>query len=99
VAVDQRFETAHLPILQPWTLGFLPLGLTPGYHQDGSLVARKAEEEAMLARLVAGGQSGVDRAALHVALELGIPCGGWCPKGRKAEDGTISGHEAPLARW
>src|SRR5262249_12024578 len=43
----------------------------------------------MIARLVSGGQSGVDRAALDIALELGIPCGGWCPKGRKAEDGAI----------
>jgi hypothetical protein len=36
-----------------------------------------------------GGQSGVDRAALDVALELGVPCGGWCPRGRRAEDGPI----------
>src|SRR3990167_2671567 len=36
-----------------------------------------------------GGQTGVDRAALDVALELGILCGGWCPNGRKAEDGAI----------
>jgi hypothetical protein len=43
----------------------------------------------MIARLVSGGQSGVDRAALDAALELGIPCGGWCPQGRKAEDGPI----------
>jgi hypothetical protein len=42
-----------------------------------------------ISRLIAGGQTGVDRAALDVALELGIPCGGWCPKGRKAEDGVI----------
>ena len=40
-------------------------------------------------KIVSGGQTGVDRAALDVALELGIPCGGWCPKGRKAEDGPI----------
>lgn len=40
-------------------------------------------------RIVSGGQTGVDRAALDVALELGIPCGGWCPKGRLAEDGII----------
>lgn len=39
--------------------------------------------------LVSGGQTGVDRAALDVALELGIPCGGWCPAGRWAEDGPI----------
>jgi len=31
----------------------------------------------------------VDRAALDVALELGLPCSGWCPKGRRAEDGRI----------
>ena len=42
-----------------------------------------------LEKVVSGGQTGVDRAALDVALELSIPCGGWCPKGRRAEDGTI----------
>lgn len=40
-------------------------------------------------RVVSGGQTGVDRAALDVALELGLACGGWCPKGRLAEDGRI----------
>jgi hypothetical protein len=40
-------------------------------------------------RVVSGGQTGVDRAALDVALEIGIPCGGWCPAGRLAEDGVI----------
>lgn len=40
-------------------------------------------------KIVSGGQSGVDRAALDVALALGLACGGWCPKGRKAEDGAI----------
>jgi hypothetical protein len=39
--------------------------------------------------IVSGGQTGVDRAALDVALELGIDCGGWCPAGRWAEDGPI----------
>ncbi len=39
--------------------------------------------------IVSGGQTGVDRAALDVALDLGIPCGGWCPQGRLAEDGPI----------
>ena len=37
-------------------------------------------------RLISGGQSGVDRAALDVALALGIAYGGWCPKGGWAED-------------
>ncbi len=40
-------------------------------------------------KIVSGGQTGVDRAALDVALELGVPCGGWCPEGRRAEDGPI----------
>ncbi len=40
-------------------------------------------------KIISGGQTGVDRAALDVALELGFPCGGWCPKGRRAEDGKI----------
>jgi hypothetical protein len=43
----------------------------------------------MFAQVVSGGQTGVDRAALDVALELGLPCGGWCPKGRRAEDGAL----------
>ena len=36
--------------------------------------------------IVSGGQTGVDRAALDVAIELGIPYRGWCPKGGWAED-------------
>ena len=40
-------------------------------------------------KIISGGQSGVDRAALDFALHYGILCGGWCPKGRKAEDGKI----------
>ncbi len=31
--------------------------------------------------IVSGGQTGVDRAALDGALELGFDCGGWCPRG------------------
>lgn len=40
-------------------------------------------------RIISGGQTGVDRAALDAALALNIPCGGWCPRGRRAEDGRI----------
>lgn len=46
----------------------------------------------MLKKIVSGGQTGVDRAALDTALRLGIPCGGWCPRGRRAEDGVIPAH-------
>lgn len=40
-------------------------------------------------RILSGGQTGVDRAALDVALARGISCGGWCPLGRRAENGPI----------
>lgn len=40
-------------------------------------------------RIVSGGQTGVDRAALDAAMELGIEHGGWCPRGRRAEDGVL----------
>jgi len=39
--------------------------------------------------VVSGGQTGVDRGALRAALDRDAPCGGWCPEGRLAEDGTI----------
>jgi hypothetical protein len=39
--------------------------------------------------IVPGGQTGVDRAALDVAIASGLPHGGWCPAGSKAEDGPI----------
>jgi len=42
-----------------------------------------------LAKIVTGGQTGVDRGALDAALEAGFPCGGWAPEGRIAEDGPI----------
>ena len=40
-------------------------------------------------RIVSGGQTGVDRAGLAWAIRRGLPYEGWCPKGRRAEDGTI----------
>ena len=43
----------------------------------------------MIRRIVTGGQTGVDRAALDVARALGIAYGGWVPRGRAAEDGPI----------
>lgn len=42
-------------------------------------------------RIVSGGQTGVDRAALDFAIEHGIAHGGWAPRGREAEDGVIPG--------
>ena len=51
---------------------------TPRLHHSSSPIT-----------IVSGGQTGADRAALDWALARGVPCGGWCPKGRKAEDGRI----------
>ena len=40
-------------------------------------------------KIVSGGQTGVDRAGLEAAIALGLPYGGWVPKGRLAEDGAV----------
>jgi hypothetical protein len=42
-------------------------------------------------KIVSGGQTGADRAALDAALEIGIETGGWIPTGRRSEDGKIPG--------
>ena len=47
-----------------------------------------------ITKIVSGGQTGADRAALDWAIERGVPHGGWCPKGRKAEDGPIDARYA-----
>jgi hypothetical protein len=40
-------------------------------------------------KIVSGGQTGADRGGLDAAVELGIIHGGWCPRGRRAEDGVV----------
>src|SRR5436305_1193025 len=59
----------------------------PGHVQSGGRLQLFSVDQPFT--IFSGGQTGVDRAALDVALELGIPCSGWCPRGRRAEDGTI----------
>ena len=44
----------------------------------------------MIAKIISGGQTGADRAALDVAIKLSIPHGGRIPKGRKTEDGALT---------
>jgi hypothetical protein len=53
-----------------------------------------------LAKIVSGGQTGVDRGALDAALAAEFPCGGWCPADRAAEDGPIPARYplTPVAR-
>jgi hypothetical protein len=46
-------------------------------------------ENSRIVKIVSGGQTGADRGGLDAAIELGIPHGGCCPKGRLAEDGAI----------
>ena len=43
----------------------------------------------MIKRIISGGQTGADRAALDAAIKLGVPHGGWIPRGRLAEDGPL----------
>lgn len=57
-------------------------------HAEGSTFLEKGAWRRLW--IVTGGQSGVDRAAMDVALELHLPLRGWCPKGRVAEDGPIA---------
>ncbi len=42
-----------------------------------------------IAKIVSGGQTGADRGGLEAAIYFGLPYGGYVPKGRKSEDGTI----------
>lgn len=48
----------------------------------------------VIRKIVSGGQTGADRAGLDWAISRGVPHGGWCPLGRKSEDGRI--HEKYL---
>ncbi len=43
----------------------------------------------MITKIISGGQTGADRGGLDAAIHCGLPHGGYCPKGRKAEDGVI----------
>jgi hypothetical protein len=56
-----------------------------------------------LVRIVSGGQTGADRAALDWAIDHGVEHGGWCPRGRRAEDGAIPSRyrltETPSERY
>jgi hypothetical protein len=40
-------------------------------------------------KVISGGQTGVDRAALDAAMAVGLAVGGWCPRGRRAENGPL----------
>ena len=52
--------------------------------------SKPVQKNTWVEKIVSGGQTGVDRAALDAAILVGIPHGGWCPNGRRAEDGPIA---------
>ncbi len=60
------------------------------------------QKNALPRRIVSGGQTGADRAALDAALAAGVPIGGWCPRGCRGEDGPLEARyplrETPSAR-
>jgi len=62
------------------------------FQVDGGsfcVVRQDIEHRAGQWRVISGGQTGVDRAALDAALQAGWSVGGWCPLHRRAEDGRI----------
>ena len=56
---------------------------------EGEGTTHPADQRHLPSRIVSGGQTGVDRGALDAAIAVGVAHGGWCPLGRRAEDGTI----------
>lgn len=52
-------------------------------------MGRRAPRRSKAPRIISGGQTGADRGGLDAALDLGLPLDGWCPQGRRAEDGAI----------
>ena len=52
-----------------------------------------------LEKIISGGQTGADRGALDFAISVGLPHGGWCPLGRRAEDGPIPKHYQLKETW
>lgn len=76
----------------------------PNFDQWSCDGARLAEYASMtITKIISGGQTGADRAGLDVAIWHNFPHGGWCPKGRKAEDSPIGGQyelkETPSANY
>ncbi|MCA9079458.1 MAG: putative molybdenum carrier protein [Planctomycetaceae bacterium] len=84
-AVDRRtvshYAAAHDGNGNVWSF---PIDVDAVFASAGSRLV-----DPVLEQIVSGGQTGVDRGALNAALGADFPCGGWCPKGRLAEDGPI----------
>jgi hypothetical protein len=59
---------------------------------ESAISGRRRSTIRQLSCIVSGGQTGVDRAALDAAVAAGLEISGWCPRDRRAEDGTIPSH-------
>ncbi len=56
---------------------------------QGHTAAMQPSLKSLVSRIVSGGQTGADRGALDWAIRNNVPHSGWCPRGRKAEDGPL----------
>ena len=63
-------------------------GLRPLFKRDRKRVSYD-HKHMRIAKIVSGGQTGADRGGLDAAIYCELPYGGWVPKGRRAEDGTV----------
>jgi hypothetical protein len=62
---------------------------SPLIHCLMGIVCGRRAGELKISKVISGGQTGADRAALDAAMACGIPHGGWCPLGRLSEEGPI----------
>ncbi len=60
-----------------------------GVVLKGHTAVMQSSLKILVSRIVSGGQTGADRVALDWAIRNNVPHSGWCPRGRKAEDGTL----------
>src|SRR5262245_38143072 len=65
------------------------LEFRPAQNNKVELFYSNRRQPMSIVKIISGGQTGVDRAALDAAAEAGLQAGGWCRKGRRADDGTI----------
>src|SRR4030095_3983538 len=63
--------------------------IIPIHFEKFTCIKHPTDMAISIKNIISGGQTGVDQAALDVAINLGIECGGWCPPGRLCENGLI----------
>ncbi len=68
---------------------FLPAIFAGKWRCDNRNMTAEAPRAQPRFKVISGGQTGVDRAGLDAAQQVGIAIGGWCPKDRRATDGVI----------